>query len=136
MLYGPEYESKNRLSLYARFVFIHVTRACPFIPILCGTFLLSYFILGMVSQDSNAIEEPARAKDLWFDDGNLILKAGDTLFRIYAGLLAARSSVFRDMLSFPPPKEGNPILDGCPIVFVYDSPNDLAHFLRAVFDSR
>jgi len=90
----------------------------------------------MVSQDPNAFDEPDRAEDLWFDDGNLILKAGDTQFRIYAGFLAARSSVFRDMLSFPPPEEGNPTCDGCPIVFVYDSPNDLAYFLRAVFDSR
>jgi hypothetical protein len=90
----------------------------------------------LVSQEPATVQEPARAQDLWFDDGNLILKAEDTLFRIYGGFLAARSSVFRDMLSFPPPKEGNATLDGCPIVFVYDSPADLGHFLRAVFDSR
>jgi hypothetical protein len=90
----------------------------------------------MVTQEPIPTVEPTRAKDLWFDDGSLILKAKGTLFRIYGGFLAARSSVFRDMLSFPPPKEGNATLDGCPIVFVYDSPDDLAHFLRAIFDSR
>jgi hypothetical protein len=90
----------------------------------------------MVSQDPNTVEEPTRVKDLWFDDGNLILKAENSLFRIYGGFLAARSSVFRDMLSFPPPKEGNAALEGCPVVFVYDAPDDLAHFLRAIFDSR
>jgi hypothetical protein len=74
--------------------------------------------------------------DLWFEDGNLILKAENSLFRIYTGLLAARSSVFKDMFAFPPPAEGNEIFDGCPIITVYDNAKDMAFFLRAVFDSR
>lgn len=90
----------------------------------------------MVAQDQSPMTEPTRINGLWFDDGNLILKAETYLFRIYGGLLAARSSVFRDMLSFPPPEEGNATLEGCPVVFVYDSPRDLTHFLRAIFDSR
>lgn len=90
----------------------------------------------MVSQDTHAMEESTRVQDLWFDDGNLILKAENSLFRIYSGFLAARSSVFRDMLAFPPPTEGNATLEGCPVVFVYDAPIDLTHFLRAIFDSR
>ena len=80
--------------------------------------------------------EPTTVNDLWFDDGNLILKAETSLFRIYAGFLAAKSSVFRDMVSFPLPEEGNATLEGCPVVCVYDTPNDLTHFLRAIFDSR
>ena len=74
--------------------------------------------------------------DLWFPDGNLILKAEKSLFRIYSGLLAARSSVFKDMLAFPPPAEGNEMFEGCPIVTVYDSSKDINFFLKAVFDSR
>jgi hypothetical protein len=74
--------------------------------------------------------------DLWFKDGNLILKAEKSLFRIYSGLLAARSSVFKDMLAFPPPVEGNEMFEGCPIVTVYDSSKDMNFFLKAIFDSR
>ena len=74
--------------------------------------------------------------DLWFEDGNLILKAESSLFRIYGGLLGARSSVFKDMLAFPPPAEGNEVFDGCPIVTVYDSAKDMIFFLKAIFDSR
>ncbi|KAH9487462.1 hypothetical protein JR316_0001538 [Psilocybe cubensis] len=74
-------------------------------------------------------------EDLWFEDGNLILKAENSLFKIYSGLLAARSSVFRDMLAFPPPAEGNATVSGCPIVTVYDSAKDMGYFLRAVFDT-
>ncbi|KDR69921.1 hypothetical protein GALMADRAFT_76606 [Galerina marginata CBS 339.88] len=85
--------------------------------------------------DSIPPEKPAQVEGLWFEDGNLILRAENSLFRIYSGLLAARSSVFRDMLSFPPPYEGNPTMDGCSIVTVYDSARDMGYFLQAIFDS-
>ncbi|KAJ7799176.1 hypothetical protein B0H14DRAFT_2388215 [Mycena olivaceomarginata] len=42
-----------------------------------------------------------RVPELWFEDDNLILHAENTVFRISKGVLAARSSVFGDMLSFP-----------------------------------
>ncbi|KAF9482969.1 hypothetical protein BDN70DRAFT_828351 [Pholiota conissans] len=80
-------------------------------------------------------DEAAPVDDLWFADGNLILKAENSLFRIYSGLLGARSSVFKDMFGFPPPEGGNTMMDGCPIVTVYDSAKDMAYFLKAVFDS-
>jgi hypothetical protein len=73
---------------------------------------------------------------LWFEDGNLILKAENSLFRVYSGPLAARSSVFKDMLAFPPSAEGNERYDQCPIVTVYDNAKDMAFFLKAVFDLR
>lgn len=81
-------------------------------------------------------DEPTRVDDVWFTDGNLILQAENSLFRIYGGIISARSSVFRDMLAFPPPAEGNATFEGCPIVEVYDSAVDMTYFLRAVLDSR
>jgi hypothetical protein len=42
-----------------------------------------------------------RVPELWFEDDNLILHAENTVFRVSKGVLAAHSSVFRDMLSFP-----------------------------------
>lgn len=89
--------------------------------------------LNLVHADSN---ETTRTEDLWFHDGNLILRAENTIFRVYGGFLAARSSVFRDMFSFPPPEEGNAKMDGCHMITLYDSAKDLAYFLRAIFDSR
>ncbi|KAJ7652836.1 hypothetical protein DFH06DRAFT_1418543 [Mycena polygramma] len=49
-----------------------------------------------------------RIPSLWFDDDNLILRAESSLFRVSKGVLAARSSVFRDMLSFPVPPRPPP----------------------------
>ncbi|KAJ7455106.1 hypothetical protein FB451DRAFT_1099413 [Mycena latifolia] len=93
----------------------------------------------------NAADPPQllRAPGLWFEEDNLILRAENTLFRVSKGVLAARSSVFRDMLSFPqagfpfPQKDddGDEHIDGCPVVRLHDSAADVAYFLRAIFDS-
>jgi hypothetical protein len=73
--------------------------------------------------------------DVWFEDGNIILQTDDALFRVYGGLLASRSSVFKDMLAFPPPPEGNLALDNCPVVRLYDATENVRYFLNAIFDS-
>jgi hypothetical protein len=39
------------------------------------------------------------------------------------------------MLSIPQP-DSQPLVDGCPLVTLHDSPVDAEYFLRAVFDSR
>ncbi|RXW19836.1 hypothetical protein EST38_g6018 [Candolleomyces aberdarensis] len=76
-----------------------------------------------------------RVTELWYDDGNLILQAGNALFKLYRGLLRAQSSVFDDMFAFPVPPEGNPALEGCPIVQTYDSAQDMKYFLKALLNS-
>ncbi|KAJ7627378.1 hypothetical protein FB45DRAFT_921219 [Roridomyces roridus] len=70
--------------------------------------------------------------ELHFSDGNLILQADQTCFRVYGGFLADRSPVFRDMLSFPQPPDAE-LMDGVPLVHVPDSAKDLNVFLKAMF---
>ncbi|KAJ7718953.1 hypothetical protein DFH07DRAFT_784761 [Mycena maculata] len=56
--------------------------------------------------DVNAeLKEIHQVPGLWFEDGSLIIQAGDCQFRVYRGVLAKRSSVFQDMLSFPQPAD-------------------------------
>ncbi|KAK7039896.1 hypothetical protein R3P38DRAFT_3391255 [Favolaschia claudopus] len=78
-----------------------------------------------------------RVPGLYFPDDNLVLRAENHLYRVSKGVLAARSSVFRDMLSFPQQKgcEGEETVDGCPVVRLHDDPEDVAVFLKAIFDS-
>lgn len=80
-------------------------------------------------------EVTARHSGLWFGDGNVILQTDDLQFRVYKGVLAKNSVVFRDMFATASSSEC-PIVDGCPVVLLYDWPEDLEHVLLALFDWR
>ncbi|KAJ6630466.1 hypothetical protein B0H10DRAFT_1774887, partial [Mycena sp. CBHHK59/15] len=74
---------------------------------------------------------------LWFADGNIVLQAGSAIFRVYRGLLMAKSAVFQGMGSLPQPstiRSEEEEIDGCPLVVMKDDPAELEHFLRALFD--
>ncbi|KAF7359026.1 BTB domain-containing protein [Mycena sanguinolenta] len=77
---------------------------------------------------------PTRVEELWFEDGGLVVQAEQSLFRVSRGILAARSSVFKDMLAFTQPPNAETI-DGCPVVRLPDSAEDVKRFFRAIFDS-
>ncbi|KAJ7266324.1 hypothetical protein C8J57DRAFT_1329762 [Mycena rebaudengoi] len=55
-----------------------------------------------------------------------------SLFKVFRGILAAKSPVFEDMLSFPQPEDSE-LIDGCPVVRLFDSEKDAEYFLRALF---
>ncbi|KAJ6611246.1 hypothetical protein B0H10DRAFT_1953209 [Mycena sp. CBHHK59/15] len=80
-----------------------------------------------------------RSNDLWFSDGDLIIQVANTSFRVYARILAARSTVLADMLAFPPPIDdvtnSNDTADGIPPVRLFDTDADAELFFRAIFDS-
>ena len=70
---------------------------------------------------------------VWYDDGNLIIEAGSSRFRIYKGLLADKSLLFSTMLSLPP-VASEQLVDGCPVVQFQDSAQDVGIFLKAIYD--
>ncbi|KAJ7761196.1 hypothetical protein DFH07DRAFT_883716, partial [Mycena maculata] len=79
--------------------------------------------------------ELQRIQDLWLEDGNIVIQAETSnQFRVYRGVLAARSPVFRDMFSFPQPPDPE-LVDGCPLVSLPDPAPHVTVFLRAIFDS-
>ncbi|PIL26575.1 hypothetical protein GSI_12333 [Ganoderma sinense ZZ0214-1] len=84
--------------------------------------------------DSTQTASLQRDKTFWYDDGTIVVVAGNIEFRIYRGLLARYSPVFFDMLSFPQPPAAalstNQSSDpDCPVVQLTDSPEDLRHVL-------
>ncbi|KAJ7494290.1 hypothetical protein B0H11DRAFT_2004025 [Mycena galericulata] len=85
--------------------------------------------------DGNPAEanQPHHVEELWFEDGNIILQAGNRQFRVHRGILARHSPIFQDMLSFPQPPDSE-IIEGCPLVRLADSPGEVAIFLRAIFE--
>ena len=70
-------------------------------------------------------------EEFWFADGNLILVARETAFRIYHGLLTVQSQVFDDMFASAS-SSTHESLDGCPVVHLSDTPEDLAHLLHVL----
>ena len=91
------------------------------------------------------IPNPTRSHDLWFPDGSLVLQAESVLFKVYAGILARASPVFRSMISMPQPctagtsdeAEQPETYEGCPLVVMAgDSAEDVHAFLKALHDSR
>lgn len=75
-----------------------------------------------------------RSADVWFtDDRTIIVKAESTLFRAYSGLLAHHSSVLRDMFLIPQP-DGTEKIDGCPVVPMFDTVDDVRLFLKILHD--
>ncbi|PIL26468.1 hypothetical protein GSI_12226 [Ganoderma sinense ZZ0214-1] len=69
--------------------------------------------------------------EFWLPDGNIILVARAIGFRVYRGLIAAQSTVFEDMFAASS-TDPNEIFDGCPVVHLSDSPEDLVHLVRVL----
>ncbi|GJJ09974.1 hypothetical protein Clacol_004199 [Clathrus columnatus] len=74
-----------------------------------------------------------RHAELYMSDGTIVLLAESTLFRVYAGLLATQSLVFKGLTEssqhLPDDAES---YDGCPLVKLQDdNPEEVAYFLKA-----
>ncbi|KAJ7736542.1 hypothetical protein DFH07DRAFT_842864 [Mycena maculata] len=77
-----------------------------------------------------------RAESLWFSPEIVVLRANTRVFRVFAAILKAQSSVFADMFTFPqPPSADLEMMDGFPVVKLYDDPDEVEVFLKAIFDS-
>jgi hypothetical protein len=70
-----------------------------------------------------------------FEDGNIILQAGNTKFRVHRGVLSAHSPVFRDTFALGQPAEGGAASDSehCPVVVLQDSAEDLKYLLGTLY---
>jgi hypothetical protein len=75
-----------------------------------------------------------RCEELWFEDGNIVLRAEHTIFRLYKGFLASHSSIFHDMLALPQPADGSAeTYENCEVVYMNDSAYEMTEFLKALY---
>ncbi|KAI1795394.1 hypothetical protein LXA43DRAFT_992563 [Ganoderma leucocontextum] len=92
------------------------------------------------SEPENGDPGPQRDAEFWFSDGTVILVAKNVEFRIYGGLLANYSSVFKAMFAEQHPFRLMPINEHqsfpCPVVQLTDSPEDLRHILPVYVSRR
>ena len=73
--------------------------------------------------------------DLWLDDGNIVIVAQNTAFRVHKSLLMRHSEVFCNLLTIPQPT--NPgdaeMIEGYPVVRVTDTSSDFRELLRVLY---
>lgn len=80
--------------------------------------------------------------DLWFPDGSIVLRAENTLFRVHMSQLSRHSVCFHDMFSLASASASTVvsspeylrIIGNCPVLFLQDKADDLAHLLTALYD--
>ncbi|KAF7312967.1 F-box domain-containing protein [Mycena kentingensis (nom. inval.)] len=68
---------------------------------------------------------------VWYDDGNIIVQAETTRFRVYGGALAFHSPVLKAIVDSL--DENSPTADGCRIVHVSDAALDVEEVLKKLF---
>ncbi|PIL26457.1 hypothetical protein GSI_12215 [Ganoderma sinense ZZ0214-1] len=89
-------------------------------------------------EGSEASQDPLdglkRSEEFWIPDGNIVLIAGKTAFRVYRGLLTLQSTVFSDLFASSSPR-AEESHDGCPVILLTDSAQDLTHLLRVLLPS-
>ncbi|KAI5896346.1 uncharacterized protein SCHCODRAFT_02745347 [Schizophyllum commune H4-8] len=75
-------------------------------------------------------------EELWYDDGNLVLQAERTQFRVHRSILCKQSIVFRDMKEAScTSAAGSANVDGCPVVELQDSAEAIRYMLRCMYDT-
>lgn len=84
---------------------------------------------------ATATRSMTRRKEFWYHDGSVVLRASNTLFKVHQTVLAAHSEVFADLFTLPQPESSccEEVVEGCHIVRLYDSVQDLADLLRAIY---
>ncbi|KAK7025089.1 BTB domain-containing protein [Favolaschia claudopus] len=75
---------------------------------------------------------PLTRSNTWRSDGNVVLQAGNTQYRVHWSVLSLHSPVFHDMQGLPQPPE-QPIIEGCPVIELLDDPQDVEYLLEALY---
>ena len=89
---------------------------------------------------SSTLDRPdtfTRDERFFYADGNITIIAQGVAFRVYKGLLAESSEIFRDMLDLPPPKPSQvSAADACPVVYVTDTSAEFQSLLGVLLHGK
>ncbi|GJE88559.1 hypothetical protein PsYK624_046420 [Phanerochaete sordida] len=77
---------------------------------------------------------PERSKDLWLEDGNVIIAARDMAFRVHASVLVRRSEVFKVLLGGTALAQLREKYERCPVLRVEDDSRVLHDMLQVLYD--
>jgi hypothetical protein len=94
---------------------------------------LSSSIKGVIDDDVST-----RSSKFWFKDGNIILQAGNTRFKVHQRALARHSSMFDDVFNMPQPESvgAQDITSEYPLLVAHDQPEDTEVVLEVFYGDR
>ncbi|KAF7967492.1 hypothetical protein HWV62_34059 [Athelia sp. TMB] len=100
--------------------------------------LLELVVRIYMTGDPEMLTPTVTRSDVWLEDGNIVLQAEGTQFKVYRGILALNSPIFDDMFSMPQPVAGpeTQTVEGCPVVQLMDSAADVKIVLQALCQRR
>lgn len=70
----------------------------------------------------------------WFKDGNIVLQTEGVQFKVYRGILAANSSIFKDLFECGQGEEQ--LVENCHVVQLSDKADDLRIVLLSLHDCK
>ncbi len=79
---------------------------------------------------STSPDPPLRASTVkpslrfWYADGNVVLQAEETQFRVHRSLLSLHSEIMKDCFECPQPVDDD-LVEGCPVIHLTDSAKDM-----------
>jgi hypothetical protein len=69
----------------------------------------------------------------YFEDGNVVLLAESTLFRVHRSVMALHSEIFEDMFSMPQPATVSTV-DGVPLLRLSDTEKQVSWMLETFYE--
>ncbi len=80
--------------------------------------------------------EPRTRSEYWFQDGNIVLQAEDTLFRVHQSILSRHSEIFKYTFSMPQvPSQKDDVIEGCAVIYLSDTAEDMGNIVSLLYDS-
>ena len=93
-------------------------------------------VLGGNNEETNPQTKTTviRSSKFWFEDGNVVLQAENTQFRLHRSILSMHCPIFRDMFACSLPENG-PTVDGCPLIHFSETLEDVKNFVKILYRS-
>ncbi|ESK90076.1 hypothetical protein Moror_7854 [Moniliophthora roreri MCA 2997] len=88
-----------------------------------------------ISTTKLLLKTAERHKKFWFYDGSIILHVEDTLFRVHKTVLSTHCEMFETLFSLPQSESREGTLEGCTVVQLQDSAEDMTDLLNALYYS-
>lgn len=96
--------------------------------------LSTVFLVNQGSRDSGMVSEDVqRDSEVWCSDGNLLIVAEHTCFRVHRSMISRHSNTFLDLVQ-PQSVVQEDVPEGCSVVRASDSAHDLKHLFRILYD--